>query len=189
MLVEAFLRGRPAVAMRVGGIRDVVEDGVNGLLVDLATTSSPTRSSASSTDRALAERLGRAARAERRALARDARTSTPTRLAEAASGHARTTGAAMTAQQAKQVVKNALYRTIGETLDRAPARRRTASRTLRVLMYHKVNDIPDNPTTVPVARFDEQLAQLARARLPGRSTSTRCSTTTRSARRCRRRPC
>ena len=27
-------------------------------------------------------------------------------------------------------------------------------------MYHKVNDIPDNPTTVPVARFDEQLAQL-----------------------------
>ena len=27
-------------------------------------------------------------------------------------------------------------------------------------MYHKVNDIPDNPTTVPVGRFDEQLAQL-----------------------------
>src|SRR5438067_1950425 len=31
---------------------------------------------------------------------------------------------------------------------------------LRVLMYHKINDIPDNPTTVPVWRFDEQLAQL-----------------------------
>ena len=55
----------------------------------------------------------------------------------------------MTAQQAKQVVKNALYRTIGETstaLRLAP----NGERTLRVLMYHKVNDIPDNPTTVPV---------------------------------------
>ena len=28
-------------------------------------------------------------------------------------------------------------------------------------MYHKVNDLPDNPTTVPVAVFDEQLAHLA----------------------------
>jgi peptidoglycan/xylan/chitin deacetylase (PgdA/CDA1 family) len=27
-------------------------------------------------------------------------------------------------------------------------------------MYHKVNDIPDNPTTVPVGRFDDQLTQL-----------------------------
>jgi glycosyltransferase involved in cell wall biosynthesis len=33
VLVEAFLRERPAVAMDVGGIRDVVDDGVNGLLV------------------------------------------------------------------------------------------------------------------------------------------------------------
>lgn len=33
VLVEAFLRDRPAVAMDVGGIRDVVADGVNGLLV------------------------------------------------------------------------------------------------------------------------------------------------------------
>jgi glycosyltransferase involved in cell wall biosynthesis len=33
VLVEAFLRGRPAVAMGVGGITDVVEDGVSGLLV------------------------------------------------------------------------------------------------------------------------------------------------------------
>jgi peptidoglycan/xylan/chitin deacetylase (PgdA/CDA1 family) len=65
----------------------------------------------------------------------------------------------MTAQQAKQVVKNALYRTIGET---STAFRLNPSdqRTLRILMYHKVNDIPDNPTTVPVGRFDEQLAQL-----------------------------
>ena len=65
----------------------------------------------------------------------------------------------MTAQQAKQIVKNALYRTIGETsttLRLSP----NGNRTLRVLMYHKVNDIPDNPTTVPVAHFDDQLAQL-----------------------------
>ena len=65
----------------------------------------------------------------------------------------------MTAQQAKQIVKNALYRTIGESsslLGLGP----NGDTTLRVLMYHKVNDIPDNPTTVPVGRFDEQLAQV-----------------------------
>jgi peptidoglycan/xylan/chitin deacetylase (PgdA/CDA1 family) len=65
----------------------------------------------------------------------------------------------VTAQQAKQAFKNALYRTVGEasaTLGLMPNGRVT----LRVLMYHKVNDIPDNPTTVPVSCFDEQLAQL-----------------------------
>jgi peptidoglycan/xylan/chitin deacetylase (PgdA/CDA1 family) len=65
----------------------------------------------------------------------------------------------MTAQQAKQIFKNALYRTIGESsslLGLGP----NGDTTLRVLMYHKVNDIPDNPTTVPVGRFDEQLAQV-----------------------------
>ena len=65
----------------------------------------------------------------------------------------------MTAQQAKQIVKSALYRTIGESsslLGLGP----NGDTTLRVLMYHKVNDIPDNPTTVPVGRFDEQLAQV-----------------------------
>ncbi|MEI8105439.1 MAG: polysaccharide deacetylase family protein [Actinomycetes bacterium] len=65
----------------------------------------------------------------------------------------------MTAQQAKQVVKNALYRTIGET-STAFRLGPNGSSTLRVLMYHKINDIPDNPTTVPVGRFDEQLAQV-----------------------------
>jgi glycosyltransferase involved in cell wall biosynthesis len=34
VLLESFLRARPAVAMNVGGIRDAVEDGVNGLLAD-----------------------------------------------------------------------------------------------------------------------------------------------------------
>ena len=33
VLVESFCRGRGVVATRVGGIPDVVEDGVNGILV------------------------------------------------------------------------------------------------------------------------------------------------------------
>ena len=39
VVVEALLRGRPVVGARVGGIRDLVRDGGNGLLVD---PSSPT---------------------------------------------------------------------------------------------------------------------------------------------------
>jgi len=61
VLVEASLRERAAVAMRVGGIRDVVEDGVNGLLVssdeELADALVRILS-----DRQLAERLGAGAR-------------------------------------------------------------------------------------------------------------------------------
>jgi glycosyltransferase involved in cell wall biosynthesis len=34
VIVEAFCRGRPVVGSRVGGIPDLVEEGVNGLLVD-----------------------------------------------------------------------------------------------------------------------------------------------------------
>jgi peptidoglycan/xylan/chitin deacetylase (PgdA/CDA1 family) len=66
----------------------------------------------------------------------------------------------VTVQQGKQLVKNALYRTIGET-SAALGLAANGDAALRVLMYHKVNDIPDNPTTVPVRRFDEQLTQLA----------------------------
>ena len=60
VLIEAFLRGRPAVAAGVGGIRDVVEDGVNGILVasDDELTEALVRIL---TDRKLAEELGRGA--------------------------------------------------------------------------------------------------------------------------------
>ena len=34
------------------------------------------------------------------------------------------------------------------------------NRTLRVLMYHKVNDLPENPLTMPVSVFDEQMDQV-----------------------------
>jgi glycosyltransferase involved in cell wall biosynthesis len=62
VVVEAFCRGRAVVASRVGGITDLVEEGVDGLLV-------PPRDPAALaaalvrvlSDRALAEALGRAA--------------------------------------------------------------------------------------------------------------------------------
>ena len=61
VLIEAFLRERPVVAMSVGGIRDVVEDGVNGLLVssDDELAEALVRLL---TDRQLAERLAAGAR-------------------------------------------------------------------------------------------------------------------------------
>ena len=57
--LEAFARGRVVVASRVGGIPDVVEDGVNGLVVepgDERALAAALRRLLS--DRALAERLG-----------------------------------------------------------------------------------------------------------------------------------
>ena len=62
-------------------------------------------------------------------------------------------------EQVKQVLKNAVYRTIGET---ASAIRAVDGdgRTLRVLMYHKVNDLPNNRMSMPVSLFDEQMAHL-----------------------------
>jgi peptidoglycan/xylan/chitin deacetylase (PgdA/CDA1 family) len=56
-------------------------------------------------------------------------------------------------------LKNSVYRTIGETAAAIGAND-NGDRSLRVLMYHKVNDIPDNPTTVPIGLFDEQMSQL-----------------------------
>ena len=61
VIVEASLRGRGVVAMRVGGIRDIVEDGVNGLLVDSEEELADALVRVLA-DRQLAERLGAAAR-------------------------------------------------------------------------------------------------------------------------------
>jgi peptidoglycan/xylan/chitin deacetylase (PgdA/CDA1 family) len=60
----------------------------------------------------------------------------------------------------KQVLKNGVYRAIGETAAGVGAVDGDHERTLRVLMYHKVNDVPENPTTVPTSVFDEQMALL-----------------------------
>ena len=63
VIIEAFLRGRPVVAMRVGGIGDIVSDDVNGLLVDTDEQLGDALSRVL-VDRHLAQRLGEAARRE-----------------------------------------------------------------------------------------------------------------------------
>jgi peptidoglycan/xylan/chitin deacetylase (PgdA/CDA1 family) len=65
----------------------------------------------------------------------------------------------MRADRLKQLLKNSVYRTIGETAAAIGANG-NGHRTLRVLMYHKVNDLPGNPLTMPVSLFDEQMDQL-----------------------------
>jgi peptidoglycan/xylan/chitin deacetylase (PgdA/CDA1 family) len=64
------------------------------------------------------------------------------------------------AERAKQLLKNGVYRTIGETTSTLAPWDGDGERRLRVLMYHKVNDFPGNPLSVPVTMFDEQMAQL-----------------------------
>jgi len=66
----------------------------------------------------------------------------------------------MRADRVKQALKNSVYRTIGETATGVRAANGYGQRTLRVLMYHKINDVPENSVTVPVGLFDEQMAQL-----------------------------
>lgn len=66
----------------------------------------------------------------------------------------------MRAEQLKQLVKNGVYRALGETAA-AVGTNGHPTPSLRVLMYHKINDVPDNPLSVPVSLFDEQMAQLA----------------------------
>ncbi len=63
VVVEALCRGRPVVGAAVGGIRDLVRDGENGLLVDPADTAALADAIGRVlSDRALAERLAAAAR-------------------------------------------------------------------------------------------------------------------------------
>ncbi|HKI93439.1 MAG TPA: polysaccharide deacetylase family protein [Gaiellaceae bacterium] len=62
-------------------------------------------------------------------------------------------------EQIKQALKNSVYRAIGETASGIGAANGD-DRSLRVLMYHKVNDLPGNRMSMPVSRFDEQMAQL-----------------------------
>ena len=58
VVVEAFCRGRPVIGSRVGGIPDLVEDGVNGVLVDPDDTQALTNELVRLlSDRALLERL------------------------------------------------------------------------------------------------------------------------------------
>jgi peptidoglycan/xylan/chitin deacetylase (PgdA/CDA1 family) len=65
----------------------------------------------------------------------------------------------MRAERFKQTLKNGVYRTIGETATAVGANG-NGDRALRVLMYHKVNDVPGNRLSVPVSLFDEQMDQL-----------------------------
>jgi peptidoglycan/xylan/chitin deacetylase (PgdA/CDA1 family) len=66
----------------------------------------------------------------------------------------------MRADRAKQLLKNGVYRALGETVSGAGGLDGEIERTLRVLMYHKVNDLYPNPTTVPTAVFAEQIELL-----------------------------
>jgi peptidoglycan/xylan/chitin deacetylase (PgdA/CDA1 family) len=62
-------------------------------------------------------------------------------------------------EQLKQAFKNGVYRALGETA-RGLGAVNGDGRTLRVLMYHKVNDVPGNRMSMPTSLFDEQMAQL-----------------------------
>ena len=62
-------------------------------------------------------------------------------------------------EQLKQALKNGVYRTIGETA-RGLGAVNGDGRTLRVLMYHKVNDVTGNRMSMPTSLFDEQMDQL-----------------------------
>ena len=66
----------------------------------------------------------------------------------------------MRADRAKQLLKNGVYRAIGEMASGVGTLDGKTDRALRVLMYHKVNDLWPNPTTVPPAVFEEQMALL-----------------------------
>jgi peptidoglycan/xylan/chitin deacetylase (PgdA/CDA1 family) len=62
-------------------------------------------------------------------------------------------------EQVKQLLKNSVYRALGETA-RGLGAANGDERSLRVLMYHKVNDLPGNRMSMPTGLFAEQMAQL-----------------------------
>jgi peptidoglycan/xylan/chitin deacetylase (PgdA/CDA1 family) len=64
------------------------------------------------------------------------------------------------AERTKQLLKNGVYRTLGEAARTVGAVEPEHERALRVLMYHKINDRPGNALSVPVSVFDEQMAFL-----------------------------
>ena len=66
-------------------------------------------------------------------------------------------------EQLKQALKNGVYRALGETATGLRAVNGDG-RTLRVLMYHKVNDLVGNRMSMPVSIFDRQMAQLRELR-------------------------
>ena len=68
----------------------------------------------------------------------------------------------MRADRAKQLLKNGVYRALGETVASSGALDGDDDRTLRVLMYHKVNDLWPNPTTVPTSVFAQQMTLLGK---------------------------
>jgi peptidoglycan/xylan/chitin deacetylase (PgdA/CDA1 family) len=63
------------------------------------------------------------------------------------------------AERLKQLLKNGVYRSLGEVASGLGVNGE-GGRALRVLMYHKINDLDGNPLSVPVSLFDEQMAQL-----------------------------
>lgn len=64
----------------------------------------------------------------------------------------------MPAHLAKQRLKNAVYRSVGGVGALVGARRRRGD--LRVLLYHKVNDVAGNPGSVPVSLFAQHVGAL-----------------------------
>ena len=66
----------------------------------------------------------------------------------------------MRADEFKQLLKNGVYRSLGEAATSAGVNDGRPSRDLCVLMYHKVNDVEGNSVTVPAGLFGEQMAQL-----------------------------
>jgi peptidoglycan/xylan/chitin deacetylase (PgdA/CDA1 family) len=64
------------------------------------------------------------------------------------------------AERAKQLFKNGVYRTLGEATSLLAPPNGDGRGALRVLMYHKVNDVPGNPLSVSIGLFEEQMGQL-----------------------------